>query len=221
MSGKKNLSKARGLNSIADPSEFRGRSGRKPKETPDIPTESPVKPTSDPEAPQKTPESVENNRPGAAPEDAASTPPPSPSASPVDAGHDASAGQSSTTTTPAPAKRRGRPPITGNRRIRRELSVPVAVADAVEQTGINPADLVMNAYRRHSDGVFTGSGARMAARGRKRLRISLSDGDFDKITRLGEARNWNRSETVSVLLSLDLLPTDAVLGGSAMTGPGN
>ena len=35
--------------------------------------------------------------------------------------------------------------------------------------------------------------------------MSISDADFDKITRLGETRGWNRSETVAVLLTMDLL----------------
>lgn len=189
MSGKRNLGKARGLNSIADPSEFKGKAGRPPKKPQDKPSESP----------ENTQENLES-----APETPESTP-----VDEIDL-RDAATSEDPVGPSEAPAKkRRGRPPATGSRRIRRELSVPVVVADAVEQTGMNPADLVMNAYRRHSDGVYTGEGARLAARGRKRLRISLSDGDLDKITRLGEARNWNRSETVSVLLALDLLVADS------------
>ncbi len=205
---KQNLGKARGLNSIANPSEFRGKSARPPRKARRTPEDSPENTQENPEQTSKTPEQVvegdidlqDNRSTGDAPE-----------APPQVSGADQTASTVATepptdTEVGAPPKRRGRPPVTGQRRIRRELSVPVAVADAVEQTGINPADLVMNAYRRHSDDVYTGDGARLAARGRKRLRISLSDGDFDKISRLGEARNWNRSETVSVLLSLDLLP---------------
>jgi hypothetical protein len=87
--------------------------------------------------------------------------------------------------------------------------VPIPVSDAVEATGINPADVVMSAYRRHSDAIYTGSGGRLMSRGRRRLRLSLTDGDYDKITRLGDARGWNRSETVAVLLAMELLDHQA------------
>jgi hypothetical protein len=83
------------------------------------------------------------------------------------------------------------------------------VAEAVAATGINPADLVMQAYRRHGDAIYAGSGGRMVSRGRERLRLSMSDAEFDKLARLGDVRGWNRSETVAVLLALDLLaPSD-------------
>jgi hypothetical protein len=95
--------------------------------------------------------------------------------------------------------------VPGVQRKRRELSVPIPVARAVAATGINPADLVMGAYRNHSDAVYAGAGGRMVARGRERLRVSISDTEFDKLTRLGESRGWNRSETVAVLLTLELL----------------
>ncbi len=229
---KKNLGKARGLNSIADPSDFRGKSARPPRKARNTPAENPEHTHSNPEQPTEIPvegsdadidlRDSPSSTPTGKPTDSAGKAPSTgdqskdgPSGRPADRTADgavdgavdsAANGVSSDASSEGSDKpRRGRPPVTANRRIRRELSVPVAVADAVEQTGVNPADLVMNAYRRHSDDVYTGDGARMAARGRKRLRVSLSDGDFDKITRLGEVRNWNRSETVSVLLSLDLL----------------
>ena len=46
----------------------------------------------------------------------------------------------------------------------------------------------------------------MMARGRTRLRLSISDEEFEELTRLGQARGWNRSETVSVILALELWP---------------
>ncbi len=79
------------------------------------------------------------------------------------------------------------------------------VAEALAATGINPADVVMSAYRTHGDAIFAGAGGRLVSRGRQRLRLSISDSEFDKLTRLGEARGWNRSETVAVLLTMELL----------------
>lgn len=93
----------------------------------------------------------------------------------------------------------------GVNRKRRELSVPHQVAEALEQTGINPADVVMAAYRRHADAIYAGVGGRMLAKGRTRLRISISEAEFNQLTSLGQARGWNRSETVSVLLTMELL----------------
>lgn len=159
------LGRARGLNSIADPAQFkgsRGRAGRTP-----LPAAAPP-PEPEPAAPAETAQ-----RPAAAPPHRAVQP--------------------------------------GVKRQRRELSVPIPVAEAVEATGINPADLVMSAYRKHGDAIYAGSGGRMMARGRQRLRLSISDAEFDKITRLGEARGWNRSETVAVLLTVELLQ-DGVVG---------
>jgi hypothetical protein len=83
-------------------------------------------------------------------------------------------------------------------------STPLAVVGCGYTKG-NAADVVMNAYREHSDAIFNGAGGRMVAKGRQRLRLSISDAEFDKLTRLGEARGWNRSETVTVLLTLALL----------------
>ncbi len=151
------LGRARGLNSIADPAQFKGSRGRT--------TRTPVP---------------------------AAAPPPEPPA-PEPAAEE-----------PAPATPH-RAVVPGIRRKRRELSVPIPVAEAVEATGINPADVVMSAYRKHGDAIYAGSGGRMMARGRQRLRLSISDAEFDKITRLGEARGWNRSETVAVLLTVELL----------------
>lgn len=152
------LGRARGLNSIADPAEFKGSRGRS----------------------------------GRTPLPAAAPPPERPR------------GDAETRSEPTPVTPH-RAVVPGLRRKRRELSVPIPVAEAVEATGINPADVVMSAYRNHSDAIFAGSGGRMMARGRQRLRLSISDAEFDKITRLGEARGWNRSETVAVLLTVELL----------------
>ncbi len=83
--------------------------------------------------------------------------------------------------------------------------MPHMLADALERTGINAADVVMAAFRRHGNAIYAGEGGRMTAKGRTRLRLSISDAEFDQLTRLGQARGWNRSETVSVLLAMELL----------------
>lgn len=167
----KTLGNARGLNSIADPRQFKGSSGRAKL------TEQPA-----PEPPHPAPEQRSTD----APDDR--TPPAEPAAAdrPV----------------PATPHRAVTP---GVRRKRRELSVPHPVAIALEATGINPADVVMSGYRHHSDAIYAGAGGRMMSRGRTRLRLSISDAEFDQITRLGAARGWNRSETVSVILAMELL----------------
>ncbi len=154
------LGRARGLNSIADPADFKGSRGRRGRGA--------TEPEPPAEAPQPEPEPVVVEAEAA---------PPVPH----------------------------RAVVPGIRRKRRELSVPIPVADAVTATGINPADVVMSAYRKHGDAIYAGGGGRMVARGRQRLRLSISDAEFDKITRLGEARGWNRSETVAVLLTMELL----------------
>ena len=159
----KTLGKARGLNSIADPADFKGRRGRKGRQA--VEEAAPPPPVADHQTEPVT--SVE----------------------------------------PAPAQ-----PVTPHRAVvpgvnrkRRELSIPLPVAEALQATGINPADVVMSAYRTHSDSIYAGAGGRLVSRGRERLRLSISDVEFDKLTRLGEARGWNRSETVAVLLTLELL----------------
>jgi hypothetical protein len=164
----KTLGKARGLNSIADPSDFKGTSGRRGRgRGNETPRSEPI------EAP--TTETVTTDETG----DSAQTAP-------------------------------HRAVMPGVQRTRRELSVPVPIAEAVEKTGINPADVVMSAYRKHGDAVYAGSGGRLVSRGRRRLRLSISDAEFDKLTRLGQTRGWNRSETVAVLLALELLPAETL-----------
>lgn len=157
------LGKARGLNSIADPSEFKGRRGRRERRVAD-------------DVGTPPPPRVEDQ--------AESAPVAEPAAPPA---------------TPHRAV------VPGIQRKRRELSIPLPVADALEVTGINPADVVMSAYRTHGDAIYSGAGGRLVSRGRQRLRLSISDAEFDKLTRLGEARGWNRSETVAVLLTMELL----------------
>lgn len=106
----------------------------------------------------------------------------------------------------------------GINRKRRELSVPHVLADALERTGINPADVVMAAYRKHGHAIYAGEGGRMTAKGRTRLRLSISDTEFEQLTRLGQARGWNRSETVSVILAMELLgqaTTPPLAGGTS------
>lgn len=174
----KTLGNARGLNSIADPSQFKGSSGRAKFARP------PRQESPPPPKPSQT-------EPSAAASPVASSPAPQPVVTPHRA------------VTP------------GIRRKRRELSVPHRVAEALEATGINPADVVMSGYRNHSDAIYSGAGGRMMAKGRTRLRLSISDTEFEQITRLGLARGWNRSETVSVILALELFPAAVTSSGAA------
>lgn len=171
----KTLGRARGLNSIADPSDFKGARGRGRSA---------------------------QGRSDSAAEDADRE----------DVGVEANSSSAA-----AISGRIVEDPVTPHRavvpgvqRTRRELSVPIPIAEAVDKTGINPADVVMSAYRKHADAVYAGTGGRLVSRGRRRLRLSISDAEFDKLTRLGQARGWNRSETVAVLLALDLLPSETI-----------
>ncbi len=173
------LGKARGLNSIADPSEFKGSRGRRRTKAEPEPT---PPPPPRPEDHASSESDVPNNT-SSAPTSAPALP-------------QAPEGETSTP---------HRAVVPGVRRKRRELSVPLPVAEALAKTGINPADVVMSAYRTHADAIFAGKGGRLMSRGRERLRLSISDSEFDKITRLGEARGWNRSETVAVLLTMELM----------------
>jgi hypothetical protein len=168
----KTLGKVRGLNSIADPSDFKGAGGRRRR-----------------------------GRDGRSVND--------------DSSLDGTRHEGATTADGSGAEPSGnsapyRAVVPGVQRTRRELSVPIPIAEAVDKTGINPADVVMSAYRKHGDAVYTGSGGRLVSRGRRRLRLSISDAEFDKLTRLGQARGWNRSETVAVLLALELLPSETL-----------
>lgn len=167
----KTLGRARGLNSIADPSDFKGARGR-----------------------------------GRATEDGAAV------ADEASLNTGAGLGDASVTalSVAEPAATPHRAVVPGIQRTRRELSVPIPIAEAMDKTGINPADVVMSAYRKHCDAVYTGTGGRLVSRGRRRLRLSISDAEFDKLTRLGQARGWNRSETVAVLLALELLPSETI-----------
>jgi hypothetical protein len=190
VSGDKTLGRARGLNSIADPADFKGSRGRRARrEAPDAPEARAAErdPGRDSAHEDLQPATVQTAPSGAQTEPRGTL--------------QAEAG--STQATPHRAV------VPGLQRKRRELSVPIPVAEAVAETGINAADVVMNAYREHSDAIFNGAGGRMVAKGRQRLRLSISDAEFDKLTRLGEARGWNRSETVTVLLTVALLTPDA------------
>ena len=175
----KTLGKARGLNSIADPSDFKGVVGRRRRDA--------------------------HNEPEAEPRPETST-----SADMVDIDEQ----QQATTveTQRKPAKQAASRPSPDPKRKRRELSVPHEISDALERTSINPADIVMGAYRKHGDAIYGGAGGRPVSRGRARLRLSLTDADFDKVIRLGSARGWNRSETVAVLVAFELLPDTMNLG---------
>jgi len=207
----KNLSKARGLNSIADPKSFKGSAGRsRLAEVP--PPQAERSPDTDRDdanrsfEAERSPDHESNfdrhsNERG--------TTLPGTDTTRQHPGHDphgidnSQPSDSRQTGTSAP-ERPGVKPIPVVQRKRRELSIPLELADAVERTGVNPADVVMAGLRRYADTIYAGKGARMMAKGRRRLRISISDNEFDQITRLGKTRGWNRSETVSVILSMEL-----------------
>lgn len=216
---KPTLGRARGLNSIADPSDFKGSRGR---------------PTADDSRQVGSDSDRRDQRDDGRAADSRSRTVDTGDRDPDDRrggvaiagnnGEDSSGGDrndreaafdSASATTPLPRGGKaarsgsGRAEKSPGHRTRRELSVPIPVSEAVEETGINPADVVMSAYRRHGDAIYTGSGGRLVSKGRRRLRLSLTDGDYDKITRLGDARGWNRSETVAVLLAMELLDDDA------------
>jgi len=220
----KTLGNARGLNSIANPKDFKGTKGRFGRQST---RESPPEPVLErrlPEPPREpqiraTPE--DERRPGELPPrerphthepPTSDRRPENPSGPNPNTDPDPRSSRSGSTrqavAQQALPHRAARP---GVQRTRRELSVPHQIADAVEASGINAADIVMAGYRRHSDDIYTGAGGRMAARGRRRLRLSISDQEFDQITRLGQARGWNRSETVSVILAMELMPKIADL----------
>lgn len=224
----KTLGKARGLNSIADPRDFKGTPGRRRRAAPDTdPPPPPPPPTHvddqapaarrhdshpdrpvDPDTGPSRDQSAERTQPGVAPDRfdrEADRPPPAPTdrVPPAVSPTPTSAGVEPVAATPP-----HRAVTPGINRKRRELSVPHKIADAVERTGINPADVVMSGYRNHRDAIYAGAGGRMVARGRTRLRLSISDAEFEQLTRLGQARGWNRSETVSVILALELLSPD-------------
>ncbi|MEM9131385.1 MAG: hypothetical protein AAGA59_01175 [Actinomycetota bacterium] len=229
----KTLGNARGLNSIADPKQFKGSAGRAKLARRRDEPESPPPPPSAEAAPTAPPASAPGE---AASPVARRAPAAEPPANPADAPEDAApartragrkasprakakvatAPSSAALPDPAPAAAVAAPTDSaprsaphravqpGVQRKRRELSIPHPVAEALEATGINPADVVMAGYRNHGDAIYAGAGGRMAARGRTRLRLSISDTEFEQITRLGLARGWNRSETVSVILALEL-----------------
>lgn len=193
----KTLGKARGLNSIANPRDFKGSSGRARLTEPPEPVAPPPAPTPEP-TPSVEPEPVKAESSGRRRATAEKV---------AERTADVAPERNLTTApTPAPAPATPHRAVTpGIRRKRRELSVPHKLAEALELTGINPADIVMSGYRKHSDSIYAGAGGRMMARGRTRLRLSISDTEFEQLTRLGQARGWNRSETVSVILAMQLL----------------
>ncbi len=169
------LGKARGLNSIADPSDYKGSRGTGRRRGSAAPEPEPERATADVA-------SLDSNPPPSKPQSVEAVP----------------AAEASSATS-------GRAGTATISRKRRELSIPLPVAEALNETGINPADVVMRAYRKYADSIYGGTGGRLVSKGRERLRLSISDSEFDKITRLGHSRGWNRSETVAVLLTLELL----------------
>ncbi len=93
-------------------------------------------------------------------------------------------------------------------RSRRELTVPYKIHDLLEATMQNATDVVMRAVRNHGEEIMAGDYARGIDKGRKRLRITMSDEQFAKIAKIGRSRGWNQSETVAVLLFAELGQTE-------------
>jgi len=206
----KNLSKARGLNSIADPKSFKGSAGRSRVAEPPPVEPEPVRdfdrsttPGLEPDHTTAARHSVDGYRERADTRD--SRPADAQQHVAVDGAAPSRSSNADLSRSPSPGGQRS-PGAEGPviQRKRRELSIPLELAEAVERTGVNPADVVMAGLRTYADTIYAGKGARMMAKGRKRLRISISDNAFDQITRLGKTRGWNRSETVSVILSMEL-----------------
>jgi hypothetical protein len=241
------LSKARGLNSIADPRQFKGapgRGGRRQRPAPPDPG-SPLPASDDDEAEgrpaepsafvdadrreradpaQQRPErrtSSSHSRPAPRRDDrsAGSGPSDTDTGRASDgADHDPHQDSARRLVDEAPVVAPAIPhrAVTpGIQRKRRELSIPHELAEVLAATRINPADVVMAGYRKHADAIYAGEGGRLLARGRTRLRLSISDKEFDQLTRLGVARGWNRSETVSVILAMELLPDPTTTSAGA------
>ena len=172
----KTLVGARGLNSIADPSSFRGATARSAKP-----------------ATEEEPEIIE--KPARAKVDAVESETVSTEQRP----------QTSKKTRTAPKASQPNSSTEGTTdRKRRELSIPLPIHELVTETRQNPTDIVMRALRNFSEEIAAGDFARGVHRGRKRLRLSVTDKEFQAITKLGNTRGWNRSETVAVLIEAEL-----------------
>ena len=89
-------------------------------------------------------------------------------------------------------------------RIQKEVSIPIPTYERLEQVGYNITDLLKRAYGNHADEVRAGDFLRGVSRGRRRVRLSMSPQDYQKLEKLGRGRGWNRSETVAVLLDAEL-----------------
>ena len=84
-----------------------------------------------------------------------------------DEGRAVSSGRRTPAPAPPPERRAAAPhrAVTpGIQRKRRELSIPHELAEALDATRINPADVVMAGYRRHADAIYAGEGGRLMAR---------------------------------------------------------
>ena len=224
----KNLSAARGLNSIADPSSFRGSSGRRGRKV----SEAEVADISEElQEDSSAPKSVETDDPkkffglGATATTQASVVENKSAQTKVaeakaiaqdavargDSVIDLRTGDENVTK-PAPKvvagpARQTKPLVSSDdesTRVQKEMSIPLPVHEAVEATGYNVTDLLRRAYRNHAEAVRAGEYLRGMHRGRKRIRLSMAPEDYARLDKLARSRGWNRSETVTILLEAEL-----------------
>lgn len=208
----KNLAKARGLNSIADPSSFRGTSARrKPKEPKPEVTEAPK----DDSPKAKSTEELEKKFFGSGVDSKRSVALPAPkkveerrskdeSENVIDLTADSAKPKEVPPREVAKPKRPAVQAVEDSERIQREMSIPIPVHDSLTKTGYNVTDLLRRAYRNYAEEVRAGEYLRGMHRGRRRIRLSMSPDDYAKLEKLGRGRGWNRSEVVTVLLEAEL-----------------
>ena len=91
---------------------------------------------------------------------------------------------------------------TTSRRRTRVLTIPPATFARLEKSGINRADLVLIAARRHAHQLQ--DIPRRRIRGRARLCVSLDDEEYSRLVRVAKRRGWRVSPTVAALIDLYL-----------------
>ncbi len=227
----KNLAKARGLNSIADPSSFRGTSrrrkpvesqpkieqealtnssaGEKPEAKVELNEIKEVDKSSDTdkkffglgERTRSNPESVKAKSSEEISEAKAEGVIDLRPAAPK---HNAPMPAQAEDEQPRAFRRKEASAVDDSERVQKEMSIPIPVHDSLAQTGYNVTDLLRRAYRNHSEEVRAGEYLRSMHRGRRRVRLSMAPDDYARLDKLGRSRGWNRSEVVTVLLEAEL-----------------
>ena len=95
---------------------------------------------------------------------------------------------------------------TTSRRRTRVLTIPPATFARLEKSGINRADLVLIAARRHAHQLQ--DIPRRRIRGRARLCVSLDDEEYSRLVRVAKRRGWRVSPTAAALIELYLNELD-------------